>query len=325
MKYRDWKLMSNELTISQKQIENKIFVFRDTQVMIDRDLADMYQVETRVLNQAVKRNIERFPEAFRFQLTEDETNELVTNCDRFGFLKSQNVTSSSRSQNVTLNKSGSKRGQNIKYLPYAFTEQGVAMLSAVLRSDVAVKVSIQIINAFVEMRKLIANHSGLLQRMEGIERKQLETDQKFEKVFKALESKDVIPTQGIFFDGHVFDAYALVAKIISSAKKSIVLIDNYINEDTLTHLTKKRKTVRVLLLTKTVTKQLTLDLKKANEQYGNFELKTFTKSHDRFLIIDDTKIYHLGASLKDLGKKWFAFSKLDKSSLASILKEIDND
>lgn len=290
--------MSKELTISQKQIENKIFVFRDTQVMIDRDLADMYQVETKVLNQAVKRNIERFPQQFRFQLTDNEKLQLVTNCDRFDSLKHSSVN------------------------PYAFTEQGVAMLSAVLRSDVAVKVSIQIINAFVEMRKLIANHSGLLQRMDGIERKQLEADQKFEKVFKALESKDIIPTQGVFFDGQVFDAYELASKIIRSAKKNIVLIDNYINEDTLTHLAKKTKAAKVLLLTKTISKQLTLDLKKANEQYGNFELKTFTKSHDRFLIIDHTEVYHLGASLKDLGKKWFAFSKLDKNSVSTILKAI---
>ena len=290
--------MSKELTISQKEIESRIFVFRDSQVMLDRDLAEMYQVETKVLNQAVKRNIERFPQQFRFQLTEDEKMELVTNCDRLESLKHSSTN------------------------PFAFTEQGVAMLSAVLRSDVAVKVSIQIINAFVEMRKLIANHSGLLQRMDGIERKQLETDQKFEKVFKALESKDLIPTQGVFFDGQVFDAYELASKIIRSAKKNIVLIDNYIDESTLTHLSKKTKTVKVLLLTKTISKQLTLDVKKANEQYSNFELKTFTKSHDRFLIIDHTEVYHLGASLKDLGKKWFAFSKLEKNSIASILKEI---
>lgn len=290
--------MSKELTISQKEIESRIFVFRDSQVMLDRDLAEMYQVETKVLNQAVKRKIERFPQQFRFQLTEDEKMELVTNCDRLESLKHSSTN------------------------PFAFTEQGVAMLSAVLRSDVAVKVSIQIINAFVEMRKLIANHSGLLQRMDGIERKQLETDQKFEKVFKALESKDLIPTQGVFFDGQVFDAYELASKIIRSAKKNIVLIDNYIDESTLTHLSKKTKTVKVLLLTKTISQQLTLDVKKANEQYSNFELKTFTKSHDRFLIIDHTEVYHLGASLKDLGKKWFAFSKLEKNSIANILKEI---
>jgi hypothetical protein len=315
--------MSKELTISQKEIESRIFIFRDTQVMLDRDLAEMYQVETKVLNQAVKRNIERFPEAFRFQLTEDETNELITKSNQFSLTGLQNTTLSSRSQFVTLNKSGTMRGQNIKYLPYAFTEQGVAMLSAVLRSDVAVKVSIQIINAFVEMRKLIANHSGLLQRMDGIERKQLETDQKFEKVFKALESKDLIPNQGVFFDGQVFDAYELASKIIRSAKKNIVLIDNYIDESTLTHLSKKTKAVKVLLLTKNLTNQLTLDVKKANEQYGDFKLQTFTKSHDRFIIIDNSEVYHLGASLKDLGKKWFAFSKLEKNSIENILNEID--
>ena len=317
--------MSKALTISQKEIENRIFVFRDSQVMLDRDLAEMYQVETRVLNQAVKRNIERFPETFRFQLTEDETNELVANCDRFGFWNPSKSTTNSRSQNVTLNQSGAKRGQNIKYLPYAFTEQGVAMLSAVLRSEVAVMVSIQIINAFVAMRKLIANHSGLLQRMDGIERKQLETDQKFEKVFKALESKDIIPSQGVFFDGQVFDAYELASKIIRSAKKRIVLIDNYIDETTLTHLAKKNKQVKVAIFTKNASKQLNLDIQKANEQYGNFELQIFTKSHDRFLIIDNYDVYHLGASLKDLGKRWFAFSILDKSSVTSILKEIGNE
>ena len=257
----------------------------------------MYQVETKVLNQAVKRNIERFPQMFRFQLTNNEKNELVTNCDRLETLKHSSNN------------------------PYAFTEQGVAMLSAVLKSDVAIKTSIQIISAFVEMRKFLANHSGLLQRMEGIESKQRETDQKFERVFKALEG-NTIPTQGVFFDGQVFDAYELASKIIRSAKKNIVLIDNYIDENTITHLAKKNKNVKVSLLTKSTSKQLSLDLQKANEQFGNFELKDFTKSHDRFLIIDDEEVYHLGASLKDLGKKWFAFSKLEKTSVENILNEI---
>ncbi len=199
--------MSSKLTFAQKEIENRIFHFRGTQVMLDSDLANIYKVETRVLNQAVNRNIERFPELFRFQLTEVE----------FENWKSQIVMSENhnlKSQNVMSSAHGGRRS-----LPYAFTEQGVAMLSAVLRSDVAVKVSIQIISAFVEMRKFIANHYGLLQRMEGIERKQIETDQKFEQVFKALESKNAIPNQGVFFDGQVFDAYELASKIIRSAKK----------------------------------------------------------------------------------------------------------
>lgn len=302
--------MSSKLTFAQKEIENRIFHFRGTQVMLDSDLANIYKVETRVLNQAVNRNIERFPELFRFQLTEAE----------FENWKSQIVMSENhnlKSQNVMSSAHGGRRS-----LPFAFTEQGVAMLSAVLRSKIAVKVSIQIISAFVEMRKFIANHYGLLQRMDGIERKQIETDQKFEQVFKALESKNAIPNQGVFFDGQVFDAYELASKIIRSAKISIVLIDNYIDETTLTHLSKKAKTVKVLLLTKTMSNQLNLDVKKANEQYGNFEIREFASSHDRFIIIDNSDVYHLGASLKDLGKKWFAFSKMDKSSVSNIIKEI---
>lgn len=290
--------MSKALVISQKQIEGCIFSIRDNQVMIDRDLAEMYQVEVKRLNEQVKRNINRFPESFRFQLTEGEKNKLVANCDRFETLKHSSNN------------------------PYAFTEQGVAMLSAVLRSETAIKVSIQIINAFVEMRKIVSHHSGLMQRMDGVERKLLETDQKFEQVFKALEAKNEIPNQGVFFDGQIFDAYEFASKIIRSAKESIVLIDNYVDESTLTHLSKKQKGVQVLLLTKTISKQLQLDLKKANAQYGNFEAKTFTQSHDRFLIIDGKVVYHLGASLKDLGKKWFAFSKLEAKTVKNIMNEI---
>lgn len=305
--------MSSKLTFAQKEIENRIFYFRGTQVMLDSDLATIYQVKTRVLNQAVNRNIERFPELFRFQLTEVE----------FENWKSQIVMSENhnlKSQNVISSVHGGRRT-----LPYVFTEQGVAMLSAVLRSKIAVQISIQIINAFVEMRKFIANHYGLLQRMEGIERKQIETDQKFEQVFKALESKNAIPNQGVFFDGQVFDAYELASKIIRSAKNSIVLIDNYIDENTLTHLSKKAKSVKVVLLTKIMSNQLTLDVNKANEQYGNFEIRVFANSHDRFIIIDNSDVYHLGASLKDLGKKWFAFSKMDKSSVSNIIKEIGDE
>lgn len=290
--------MSIELTLSQKEIENRIFTIRDHQVMIDRDLAEMYQVETKALNQAVKRNIERFPQLFRFQLTDNEKIELVTNCDRFASLK------------------------HSSHNPFAFTEQGVAMLSAVLRSEAAIGVSIQIINAFVEMRKFISSHSVLLQRMDGVERKLLETDKKFEQVFKALEAKNEIPNQGVFFDGQVFDAYQLASKIIRTAKESIVLIDNYMDESTLTHLAKRNHGVKVLLLTKRLTKQLSLDVKKANAQYGNFEAKPFSHSHDRFLLIDAKEVYHLGASLKDLGKKWFAFSRLEAKSVEGIMNKI---
>lgn len=280
---------TKEIVLSQKQIENRIFTIRDYQVMIDLDLAEMYQVETKVLNQAVKRNLERFPAAFRIQLNNTEKKELVTNCDRFDSMKHSSNN------------------------PYAFTEQGVAMLSAVLRSKVAVQISVQIMNAFIQIRKLISHHNGLLQRMDGLERKLVAADQKFEQVFKALEGKNNISNQGVFYDGQVFEAYKLTSKIIRSAKKKIVLIDNYMDESTLIQLAKKRKGVRVHLLTKTISKQLKLDVQKANEQYGHFRVNHFELSHDRFLIIDDQQVYHLDASLKDLGKKWFAFSKMNTS------------
>lgn len=304
--------MNQNPVLSKAQIESLIFSIRGTQVMIDRDLAEIYQVETRVLNQAVKRNINRFPERFRFQLNREEIEEL----------KSQILRSNSRSQIVTLNQIGTQQGGNIKYQPYAFTEQGIAMLATVLRSDVAVQISIQIMDAFVEMRKFITNYGGLLQRMEGIERKQIETYQKFEQVFKALESRDELPTQGIFFDSQIFDAYAFVSSIIKKAKKEIILIDNYIDESTLTHLSKKGNQVSVIFYTKNISKQLALDIKKANEQYGNFDIQHFDKSHDRFLIIDNATVYHLGASLKDLGKKCFAFTKMEADSVESIFNAL---
>ena len=255
--------------------------------MLDRDLAELYGVETRVLKQAVNRNIIRFPAHFMFELSEDEIKSMV-------------------SQFVIPSKSyfgGST--------PYVFTEQGVAMLSAVLRSDVAIKISIRIMDAFVAMRKILSAHTGIVQRLETVEQKQIETDKKIDKIFNALESKDAIPKCGVFFDGQIFDAYVLANKIIKSAKLSIVLIDNYIDESVLTMLGKKSKNVKVTLLTKDISKQLSLDITKFNEQYPAMEVKSFNLSHDRFLVIDGREVYHLGASLKDLGKKWFAFSKME--------------
>ncbi|HZL09518.1 MAG TPA: ORF6N domain-containing protein [Prolixibacteraceae bacterium] len=276
-----------EIAINQREIENRIFTIRGIQVMIDRDLAEVYSVDTKVLNQAVKRNIERFPEIFRFQLSGNEKNELVTNCDRFENLKHSSA------------------------LPYAFTEQGVSMLSAVLRSDTAIRVSIQIMNAFVEMRKLVLNNAGLFQRLDKMEVKQIEADQKFEQIFKALESREHQPEKGIFFEGQVFDAYAFVSGIIKKANKSIILIDNYVDETVLTILAKRDAAVMATIYTKQISKQLELDLKKHKVQYPEIAVKILTDSHDRFLIIDQQELYHIGASLKDLGKKWFAFSRMD--------------
>jgi len=305
----------NEL-IKLENIQNSIFTIRGKQVMIDEDLAQMYGVETKYLNQVVKRNINRFPEKFRFQITEKEHESL-----RLQIATSKNEGESLRLQIATLEKG---RGTHRKYLPYVFTEQGVSMLSAVLRSETAVKVSIQIMDAFVEMRKFIATNVHLFQRLDNIETKQLsyqiKTDDKFEQLFKALEDKSITPKQGIFYNGQVFDAYILIADIIRTAKKSIILIDNYVDDTVLKLFTKRKKNVTTTIYTKTMSKVLKQDLEKHNEQYEPIEINNLKTSHDRFLIIDEKTIYHFGASLKDLGKKWFAFSKLEMEAKEIIEK-----
>ncbi|HKZ36744.1 MAG TPA: ORF6N domain-containing protein [Chryseolinea sp.] len=285
--------MNGSELINVEDIQNRIYTIRSVQVMFDEDLALLYGVETRVLNQAVKRNKERFPKEFMFQLTENELN----------ILKSQ----------IVIPSWGGRRTN-----PYAFTEQGVAMLSAVLRSETAVKISVQIIKAFVTMRRFIAANALIFQRLDTLEIKQLATDKKIDLVLNAIESKEIQPKQGIFFDGQIFDAYKFVADLIRTAQKSIILIDNYIDDSVLTILTKRRKNVRVIILTKSISNQMALDVKKYNEQYPAIEIKKFKNSHDRFIIIDNTTVYHFGASLKDLGKKWFAFSKMDIGAMEML-------
>lgn len=206
--------------------------------------------------------------------------------------------------------------------PYAFTEQGVAMLSAVLRSDIAVEVSIQIMQAFVNMKKFISSNAGIFQRLDNVENKQFITDEKIKQVFKALQNRSLAPTQGVFFDGQVFDAYLFVNKIIKQAEKSIVLIDNYIDESVLTLLSKRDKNVSATIYTNQVNKQLKLDLAKHNAQYPEIEIKILAECHDRFVVIDNKDLYHIGASLKDLGKKWFAFSRMD-SFVNDVLAKLE--
>lgn len=279
--------MENKPTIIPQEIQNLIYTIRGRQVMLDSDLAILYGVETKNLNRAVKRNIERFPLSFCFQLTEDEAENL----------RCQIGTSS-------LNYGGRR------YLPYAFGEQGIAMLSAVLRSEVAVKVSIEIMDAFVEMRRMLVSNASLFHRLNKVEVKQLETDQKIEEIFKALESDKLHSEKGIFYDGQIFDAYSFVADIIRSAERSIILIDNYVDDTVLTLLGKREQAVSATIYTKSISKQLQLDLQRYNSQYPTININTFAHAHDRFLIIDGTELFHIGASLKDLGKKWFAFSKM---------------
>lgn len=284
--------------IKPLDIESRIFTIRGTQVMLDSHLAELYSVETGRLNEQVKRNIGRFPKDFMFQLTEIEYESLRS---QFAILKST-------------------RGQHRKYLPYVFTEQGVAMLSAVLRSETAISVSIQIMQAFVHMRKFIAGNASLFNRLENVERKQVEAEGKFTEIFDALQKTELDPRQGIFYDGQVFDAYAFVSDLIRKAKSSIHLIDNYVDDTVLTLFTKRKKGVKTVIYTKSITKQLSLDLKKHNEQYEAIQIEELAEAHDRFLILDNITVYHFGASLKDLGKKWFAFSKMDSASLTILDK-----
>lgn len=298
--------------IKLHNIESRIVTVRGAQVMVDSDLAVLFQVETKVLNQVVKRNIDRFPESFRFQLTGDEFDPLRTH-----FVTLENEDEALRSQSVTLK---SQRGKHKKYLSYVFTEQGVAMLSAVLRSDVAVQVSIQIMQAFVTMRKFLVNNASVFQRFDAIELKQLKTDEKLEHIFKALEAGQSKPDKGIFFEGQIFDAYVFVADLIKNAQKEIVLIDNYVDETVLNLLTKRANTVSATIYTKQISKHLQLDLDKHNAQYPTITIKMLADSHDRFLIIDSQHLYHIGASLKDLGKKWFAFSQMNSLTQELIKK-----
>ena len=284
-----------ELIINENNIKDKIHTIRNLQVMLDRDLAELYGVETKVLNQAVNRNEARFPNDFMFQLSKEE----------FENWRSQFVTSNS-------DKMGLRRP------PYAFTEQGVSMLSAVLKSKIAVDISVKIIRAFIEMRKIINSDNALFYKIDFLEKRQisyeLKTDTKINQILNALEDKTLKPKQGIFYDGQIFDAYVFVNDLLKLAITEIILIDNYIDETVFT-LFSKYSNIKIQIYTANITKQLKLDFEKYQTQYQNIELFEFKNSHDRFLIIDKKEVYHLGASLKDLGKKWFAFSKFEIENL----------
>ncbi|HSW61341.1 MAG TPA: ORF6N domain-containing protein [bacterium] len=281
-------MAENEL-IHIDDIKSRIFTIRGMQVMLDSDLAEFYQTETKYINRAVKRNPDRFPEGFIFQLTKTEMESL-----RFQF--------------GTLKKG---RGQHRKFNPHVFTEAGVAMLSAVLQTEISIRVSVQIIQAFVKMRHFILENASIFQRLSTVEVKQIEADKKIDMLFKAMEGDQLPSKQGVLFEGQVFEAHKFVSDIVRSAEKSIILIDNYVNDTVLTLFSKRKQGVMLKILTKNLSKQLQLDIQKFNEQFPPAEIKEFNHSHDRFMIIDDRDLYHFGASLKDLGKKWFGFSKMD--------------
>ncbi len=283
-------MINNLLELSADNIKNRIYTIRNMQVMLDKDLAELYEVKAIRLREQVKRNNKRFPSDFMFQLTDSEVE----------FLVSQNAIPSKKHLGG--------------YLPYAFTEQGVANISSIITNNRAIEVNVQIMRAFVTMRRFITTNAEVFHRLERVEKKQVEHDNKFDEIFDAIQSKDIKPEKGIFFDGQIFDSYKFVSDIIRTADKSIILIDNYIDDSILTLFSKRNKNVFVKIFTKDVSKQLLLDLTKYNLQYPLIEIKEFKKSHDRFLIIDNNEVYHIGASLKDLGKKWFAFSKFNKEA-----------
>lgn len=285
--------VEKEQLSTTNHIENLIVDVRGKQTMLDRDLAMLYGVDTKVLNQAVKRNINRFPEHFRFQLTDMETNELVTNCDRLRMLKHSSVN------------------------PFVFTEQGVAMLSTVLHSETAISVSIQIMDAFTTMRHFITSHAQAFQRLEIIERNQLalnvhlaENDKKFEEVFRRLDEGAAAPKEAIFFDGEFFEARVLLEKLIKMAKKRVIIIDGYIDAATFDMLDIRAKGVTADIYSDGEHKSLrdTHNASKGKQPINTH--KWSNSSHDRWIIVDDT-LYHCGHSVKDLGKKLSAIMRMD--------------
>jgi hypothetical protein len=279
-----------EQNLIKSEIESRIFTIRGVQVIIDSDLAILYGTETKFINRAISRNQNRFPTDFAFRLSPEEWADL-------------------RFQNGTLNENQA-RGKHRKYPPIAFTEQGIAMLSAVLSTPIAIRISVQIIRSFIELRKRNQSLNMVFEKFNELDKWKVETELKLDALFKAL-SKNDFPSSGIFFNDQIFDAYLFSSELISKAKKSIMLIDNYVDETTLIQLSKRNKKVHCTIYTDKINDQLKLDLEKHNSQYPVIEIRILKNSHDRFLVLDEKELYHLGASLKDLGKRWFAFSKLD--------------
>ena len=319
----------NKLTITNdltnEDIKKLIYTIRGKQVMLDSDVAMLYHYETKKINQAVKRNIDRFPERFCFQLTEEEYLNLRS---QFVTLNNNNINEDYsidciNTKNIYSN-DNMGRGKHRKYLPYVFTEQGIAMLSGLLKNDIAVQVSIHIMDAFVEMRKFININNNLYEKVMTIEKnmnkKFLENDKKFDMIFNQLQLGENIK-QRIFYDGQIYDAYSLIIDIIKKAKEKILIIDNYIDDSILKMLTKKQKNVEVVIMTSHKSNIINLDIQKFNKEYPILKVAYTNKFHDRFIVIDNTEMYHLGASIKDLGKKCFGINKIED---VEIIKNIIN-
>ena len=297
----------NKLEISViNDIKSLIYEIRGEKVMLDSDVANLYGYDTKVINQSVKRNITRFSDKFCFKLTNKE----------YDCLKSHFVTSNIKHdyliEDVRRNRGGKQK------LPNVFTEKGVIMLAGLLKNDIAVEVSIKIIEAFVEMRKFIMSNAQMFERMVKVEYKLLEYDKKFNEIFDYLQG-DIEIKLGIFFNGQIYDAHSLLLDIISRAKEDIVIIDNYVDKTILDLLAKKNKNVKVTIIGKNILKLSKLDIDKFNSQYPLLTIKEDNRFHDRFIIIDHHLIYHLGASLKDLGVKVFGINIIEDKSLLDKL------
>ena len=300
--------IQNELVI--KDIKNLIYTIRGKQVMLDSDVAMLYQYPTKRINETVNRNKQRFPENFCFQLTDEEYEAL--RCKNVTLNKAniqENLDNSLRSQIATLNENIG-RGKHRKYLPYAFTEQGIAMLSGLLKNNIAIQVSINIMNAFVEMRKFLMINGQVFERLTNVEYQLQEHNKKFDEVFNLLQLEENIK-QRIFFDGQIYDAYSLIVDIIRKANKKILIIDNYIDDSILKMLAKKKNSVEVVILTSDKSNIENLDIKKFNKEYPILKVAKTNRFHDRFIVIDNKEMYHLGASIKDLGKKCFAINRIE--------------
>ena len=301
------------ISLDNNNIKNKIYLIRDKQVLLDSDLANIYSVSTGRLNEQIKRNINRFPHDFMFRLNKKEFEKLKFHLKHLDLA----IDKFNMISQFAISKKGGRRK-----LPYVFTEQGVAMLSGILNSKIAIKINIQIMKAFISMRKFLFSNISISNRLEYVEQKTIEYDSNFKKIFNVIDSKEnKLKDQGIFFNGEIFDSYKFVVDLLKTAKTSIILIDNYIDESILTLFTKINKNIKIKIYTN-VNNKVKLDVNKYNFQYNNIELIDFKESHDRFLIIDNKEIYHIGASLKDLGKKWFAFSKLNLD-INNILDKLD--
>ena len=306
--------------ISKEEIKKLIYTIRGKQVMIDNDVARLYHYTTKNINKAVKRNIERFPEEFCFQLTENEFQTLRFQIGTSKQNELQNLRfqfeTSKQSTEISNNLRGGRR-----YLPYVFTEQGIAMLAGVLKNDIAVKVSLNIINSFIEMRKFIASNGQVFERLTNMEYKLLEHDKKFDIVFDQLQKEENIK-QKIFFEGQIYDAYSLIIDIIKKANKKITIIDNYIDDSILKMLAKKNKNVEVTILTSIKSNIQNIDIQKFNKEYPTLKVARTDKFHDRFVLLDNKEMYHLGASIKDLGKKCFAISKVENEEMINLIKKV---